>query len=160
LILAAAEPLESIYRSVNTYPHLAPKAIPGNPEEVSNAELADRTRQILDELYAQELADLHALFDERKSEGRTATDVATVARAATYAMVDTLFVDMDSVLPGFVDEQGEIQFAETDDASAYAIVDEITRRVWMYRGTVLAVRRPDVPEGGDVAAILRFPLPT
>ena len=31
LILAAAEPLESIYRSVNSYPYLAPPAIAATP---------------------------------------------------------------------------------------------------------------------------------
>jgi hypothetical protein len=32
LILAAAEPLRSIYRAVQSYPHLAATVLPGNPE--------------------------------------------------------------------------------------------------------------------------------
>ena len=40
LILAATDPLESIYRSVNTYPHLAATTIQGNPENVNAGELA------------------------------------------------------------------------------------------------------------------------
>lgn len=156
LILAAAEPLESIYRSVNTYPHLAQKAIPGNPEETPDGELVTKSRAILDGLYADQLADLHELFDKRMSEGRAGTDVANTARAATYGMVDTLIVDMDAVLPGFVDDDGAVEFAHSDDAVAYSVVDEIARRVWANRGTVLAVRREDIPEGGDLAAILRY----
>jgi len=35
LILAATEPLDSIFRSVNSYPHLAPTTIQGNPEASS-----------------------------------------------------------------------------------------------------------------------------
>lgn len=156
LILAAAEPLESIYRSVNTYPHLASTAIHGNPEDTPDGELATKSRAILDELYAGQLADLRELFDRRTSEGRAGTDVANTARAATYGMVDTLIVDMDSVLPGFVDDDGAVEFSDTDDAVAYAVVDEIARRVWVNRGTVLAVRREHVPGGGDLAAILRY----
>ncbi|HEX6947756.1 MAG TPA: hypothetical protein VF246_10445 [Acidimicrobiia bacterium] len=156
LILAAAEPLESIYRSVNSYPHLTDAAIPGNPDVVGDDELGARARQILDDLYAGQLADLHDLFDERLAEGRAVTDVAEVARAATFGMVHTLIVDMDSVVPGFVHEDGSVEFSEVDDAKAYAIVDEVARRVWESRGTVLAVRREDVPGGGDVAAILRY----
>jgi hypothetical protein len=38
------------------------------------------------------------------------------------------------------------------------VVDEIARRVWRTGGTVLAVRREDVPGGGPAAAILRYPL--
>ena len=44
LILAAAEPIDSIYRSVNSYPHLLATSIPGNPESLSDAELAERKR--------------------------------------------------------------------------------------------------------------------
>src|SRR5262245_26979948 len=36
LILAAAQPLESIYRSVNSYPHLLAASIPGSPDAVSD----------------------------------------------------------------------------------------------------------------------------
>src|SRR5215471_180988 len=39
LILAGAEPLDSIYRSVNSYPHLVAASLPGNPETSSVAEL-------------------------------------------------------------------------------------------------------------------------
>jgi Bacterial archaeo-eukaryotic release factor family 11 len=37
LILAAAEPIDSIYRSVNSYPHLLATSLPGNPEAASAA---------------------------------------------------------------------------------------------------------------------------
>lgn len=157
LILAAAEPLQSIYRSVNTYPHLVDEGIDGNPENTSDAELAARARTILDELYAIQLAALHDLFERRMTEGRAGTDVANVARAATFGMVDTLFVDIDAVVPGFVDERGAVEFAETDDAEAYSVIDEVARRVWNANGRVLAVRRDDIPGGGDLAAILRYP---
>jgi hypothetical protein len=156
LILAAAEPLQSMYRSVNTYPHLADSAIDGNPENTPDTEIADRARAILDEIYAEQLGDLHELYDQRMTEGRADNDLANVARAATLGMVDTLFVDIDAVVPGFVDDAGAVEFAEVDDAAAYSVVDEIARRVWMNRGRVLAVRRDDIPGGGELAAILRF----
>lgn len=156
LILAAADPLESIYRSVNSYPHLADATIHGNPENVSDTDFAAKARLILDDLYAGQLAELHELFANRQAEGRAGTDVANIARAATYGMVDTLLVDMDSVIPGFIDENGAVEFSEVDDAAAYAVVDEVARRVWENRGTVLAVRREDVPGKGDLAAILRY----
>ncbi len=48
LILAAAEPLASIYRSVNTYAGLAEATIDGNPDTLSDAELAAAARSVLD----------------------------------------------------------------------------------------------------------------
>jgi hypothetical protein len=35
-------------------------------------------------------------------------------------------------------------------------VDEIARRAWLTGARLLAVRREDVPGGGDVAGILRY----
>jgi hypothetical protein len=159
LILAAAEPLDSIFRSVNTYPHLAPDSIGGNPENTSDAELAARAREILDGLYAAELRRTQELFEQRRAQGRGLVDIGDAARAATYGAVDTVLVDIDEVVPGFVDEEtGAVTLADAPSADRYGVVDEIARRVWLAGGTVLAVRREDVPSTTGVAAILRYPI--
>ena len=158
LILAASEPLESIYRSLNTYPHLADTGLGGNPEGLSDAELAAEARAVLDDVYARELATVRDLFEQRLAQGQASTDVAMVARAATYGAVDTVLVDIDEKVPGYVDQEtGAVTRAE-DDASSYGVVDEIARRVLLTDGRVLAVRREDIPEGASVAAILRYVL--
>jgi Bacterial archaeo-eukaryotic release factor family 11 len=158
LILAATDPLESIYRSVSSYPHLVEPGIRGNPDGATPEELAAAARAVLDEVYAGELSASRALYRLRFSHGRASADVATVARAATYGAVDTLLVDIDEKLPGLVDEEsGAVTFAD-DDAASYGVVDEIARRVILSGGRVLAVRGGDVPEGGPLAAILRYAL--
>jgi hypothetical protein len=44
-----------------------------------------------------------------------------------------------------------------DDATwLTGVVDEIMRRGWLSGARLLAVRRGDVPGGGDLAAILRY----
>jgi hypothetical protein len=156
LILAAAEPMGSIYRSVNSYPHLLETSVPGNPEAASAGELAESARRLLDDLYAAELRELGETFALRASQRRASSDVADVARAATYGLVDTVLVDIDEVVPGYVDEDGSVTFDDADDAANYGVVDEIARRVWLNGGNVLAVRREDVPGKTSVAAILRY----
>jgi hypothetical protein len=156
LILAAAEPLDSIYRSVSSYPGLAATSIPGNPESTTDSDLAARARTVLDELYASELAELHKLWDLRTGQQRTLTDVADVARAATFGAVDTVLVDIDAVVPGSIDEDtGAVTFTP-ESTMSYGVVDEIARRVWLNGGRVLAVRDDDVPGHQGVAAILRY----
>jgi hypothetical protein len=159
LILAAAEPLDSIFRSVNSYPHLAPITITGNPERTPNAELAASAREVLDELYARELRETRELFDVRLAEGRALLDVGDVARAATYGAIDTVLVDIDEVVPGSIDEAtGAVMLSPAPGADRYGVVDEIARRAWLAGGQVLAVRRDDIPGQGSVAAILRYPI--
>jgi hypothetical protein len=158
LILAATEPLDSIYRSLNSYPHLVDGGISGNPEAENDEELAAAARDVLDEVYAHELAAIRGRFEFEASRGLATADVATIAQAATRGAVDTLLVDIDEKMPGFVDDGGAVSFADGDDGRSYGVVDEIARRVLLSRGDVLAVRAADVPGGGPAAAILRYVL--
>lgn len=156
LILATTEPLESIYRSVNSYPGLVEASIRGNPEAATDVALAASARTVLDQVYASELAELRRLWDLRTGQGRTLTDVAEVARAATFGAVDTVLVDMDAVVPGTVDEDTGAVTLQSESVTSYGVVDEIARRVWLNSGRVLAVREDEIPGKQGVAAILRY----
>lgn len=159
LILAAPAPLDAIFRSVNTYPHLVEEGIRGNPDATADAELAEAARPILDRLYAADLAAVRSRFDALVSRGRAAADIVDVARAATFGAVDTVLVDIDRVVPGSVDEtSGKVTFEERDNAVNYGVVDEIARRTFLAGGRVMAVRREDIPGESAVAALLRYPV--
>ena len=157
LILAATEPIASIFRGVDASATLAPRGIDGSPEGMSESQLSSSTRSVLDELYAGQLAEVRDLFAARRAVGRASTDLAQVARAATIGAVDTLLVDMDESVSGFVDEEtGAIELRDSEDARDYDIVDELARRTFRAGGRVLAVRRPDIPDEASLAAILRY----
>jgi hypothetical protein len=159
LILASVESLGAIYRSVNTYPHLAAEGIEGNPERQSEAELATAARGILDGIHRGKIADWNALYQQRANEDRSTTDITRAARAATFGAVQSLLVDMDQVVNGTVDEaDGTVEFADAASADTYGVVDEIARRVLLSGGEVLSVRQADIPEGKPLAAILRYAL--
>lgn len=157
LILAATEPMLSVYRSVNTYAHLAPEAIHGNADHAPAHELATKARAVLDAAHARRVAEVRALFDARAASGRATTDISDAARAATLGAVEALLVDIDAVIPGRVDETtGAVTFAERDGWGSYGVVDEIAGRVLLTGGRVLGVRKPDIPGGAPLAAVLRF----
>ena len=155
LIIVATEPMASIFRSVCSYPHLAPDTISLSADDAPDHELAAAARPVLDELYAEEMEQGHAVYAERaRAEARRA-DVAQAARAATFGAVDTLIIDMDADLPGLVDEEtGAVTFDETADAVNYDVTDEIARRAWASGARIVAARRADVPGGAALAAIL------
>lgn len=153
LILAASAPLESIFRHLSGYAHVAEEPIPGNPDELSEAELADAARGVLDRLYANELLELRELFAERRSQGRAATDLSDLARAAAFGAVDTLVLDMDGKVPGTVRDDGTM---ELDEHSDLDVLEEIARRALAAGARVMAVRREDMPEDVQAAGILRY----
>ena len=156
LILAATDPLWSIFRSVCSFDGLASEGIHTSPVRISAGDLAAQARPILDGLHEKALGEVHGLFAQRENEGRATTQVARAARAATYGAVDTLLVDIDEVMPGTVDENGEVSFEDQESAMSYGIVDEIAGRVLASGGRVLAVRRDDIPQKDSLAAILRY----
>ncbi|MBN2630411.1 MAG: hypothetical protein JXR75_07715 [Rhodobacteraceae bacterium] len=157
LILAATQPLLSLYRSVNTYPHLAETAIETSPVNMPPHDLGTEARKIVDGLNAESLAEFRALFAERSGDQRAISDLADAARAATFGAIETLVVDIDSVVPGIVDEEtGEITLDTEDSAVSYDVIDEIAGRVLLNGGRVLAARQDDIPQGTGLAAILRY----
>lgn len=158
LILAATEPIDSLFRSVNSYDHLLGESIAGNPEHTSDQDLADRSREVLDRHYAAQLAELLDVLDRRRNEGRAATDISDLARAATAGAVDTLLVDIDAAVPGTVSADGAVTFGDSGDTEVPGVLDEIGRRVLLTDGDVRAVRATDLPAGTQIAGILRYPL--
>jgi stalled ribosome rescue protein Dom34 len=119
-------------------------------------ELARLTLPALDTAYNAQIGQDKELFEKRTGQGRAATDLTDVARAATYGAVELLFVDIDEVIPGTIDESGVVTLADTASARTYGVVDEIATRVLASGGRVIAIRRADIPGGGGVAAILRY----
>jgi hypothetical protein len=156
LLLAADEPLASIYRSVNTHPALLDEVIAGNPSHLSDAQLEDAALPILDRLYERRLKTAVARFDELKPR-RATTDVSFAAHAVTAGAVDELLVDFDAVIPGIVSEiDGSVTYAATDEVDTYGVVDEIARRALYTDARVLGARREDLPGGAPLVAILRY----
>lgn len=156
LILAATEPVAALVRALGSVEMLE-QTIETSPDRMTDAELARAARPILDAHYKDRIAGFHELFDARRSEARATTDISDAARAATFGGIDTLLVDIDTLIAGTVDETtGAVSFLKEDEAGGYGIVDEIAGRALRTGATVLAVRQEDIPDGKPLAAILRY----
>jgi hypothetical protein len=157
LILAAVEPLASMFRAICDYPDLAEDTLKGNPDRLTDAEIEDQAIPILNRLTAREVRDLIARYEELKPQ-RATTDISYAAHAATAGAVDQLLVDLDAVVPGLVsDIDGSVTYAASDDAEVYSVVDEVARRALCTGARVLATSREQLPERAALAAILRYP---
>src|SRR6202790_2709028 len=156
LVLAAQEPLASMFRSLNTYPRLADEMIEGNPDLRTDAELEDAAIPILDRLYSRELKAVIARYDELKPR-RATTDVSYAAHAATAGAVEQLLIDLDAVIPGLVsDIDGSVIYSASDDAETYSVVDEVARRALYTGARVMGARKEELPDRAPLTAILRY----
>jgi Bacterial archaeo-eukaryotic release factor family 8 len=147
----------SSFPLAHTYPQLADVIIEGSPEGLSEADLAKRVRPILDGIYRREIAAWQTLFRQRENNGRATTDIAQAARAATFGAVETILMDIDQVIPGRIDDQGAVSFAQQQGEGNYGLVDEIATRVLAAGGRVIGVRKTDIPREQSIAAVLRYP---
>jgi hypothetical protein len=158
LILACVAEFETIYRSVNTYSHLAPTAVHGNAEHMTVSEVTEAARPILRSLHTAQIAHWAGLFRERTKGGRSATDVSEIARAAVAGAVDVLLLDIDATLHGTIDEEtGALQVMDGSSAKTYDVSDQIAAMVVRKGGRVIGLRKADMPQpNSPLAAIYRF----
>lgn len=158
VVLAATLPVESLFRSLSALP-LLPQTIEGSPDRLTDAELATAARPVLDIHNKSQIEGFHRLFEQRAGQNRVTTDISDAARAATFGGVESLLIDMDSIINGFVDDEtGAVTFASEGDAASYGVVDEIAGRALRSGARVLAVRKADIPAEKELAAILRYPV--
>ncbi|KAA5595510.1 hypothetical protein F1193_16550 [Blastochloris sulfoviridis] len=109
------------------------------------------------------LSDLHGLLIACESRlpsanGNTVTQeghdgIADTARTSNAAGFETAVGSLDNTA-----SDGKITFEEQPNAVNYGVIDEITRRVLQAGGHVVAARRADVPGGGPLAVLLRYPV--
>ncbi len=157
LILAANEPLATIFREVCGYSGLLAEGFSGEMERMTPAAMAEAARPVLDAAYRADVAALRDLYEQRAVDGRATADIAQAARAATFGAVEALLVDIDDVVPGTVDDEtGAVTFASDESAVSYGVVDEIAARALANGARVLGVRREDLPADAPLAAILRY----
>ncbi|MDL2307645.1 hypothetical protein LJC48_06460 [Desulfovibrio sp. OttesenSCG-928-C06] len=125
-------------------------------DSLTDHDLARLAEPVLDRHYAQLLEGVKERFERHAGQNRVSTDIAAVARAATYGMVSLALVDFGQAMPGLIDEDGEVLF--TNEPGAYGVLDEIVRRALESGAKVLSVRPEDMIGNSGVAAVLRYPL--
>lgn len=156
VILAATDPIASLVRSVSGL-DFEPQTIAGSPDSLTDGELSEMARDILDQRYRRKIEEFNALYEQRAGQMRATTDLSEAARAATFGAIDTLLVNIDTVIDGTIDpDSGKIALSEEPDATNYGVVDEIAARAMASGARVLAVRQADLPNKGDLAAVLRY----
>ena len=152
LVLAAAEPVRSIYRAANSYPDLLAEAIETNPDRSSDDELAAEARGVLTREHQAQVAGYAELVERRRSQSRVASDLAELAQAAVRGAVDTLFVADGHSVAGSVDADTGALTLDTDGDA----IDDLCRLVLRTAGSVVVVSADAVPDGVPVVAVLRF----
>lgn len=154
LVLAAAEPIASIFQSTSRCTRLQGSTILGNPEERPDMELEQAAQRVLG---VHHVAEVLEMLEEARDRGMLVTSLDDVAASASAGAVHTLVVDPAKRMPGLIDEEtGDIQVDSSESPHGRDIVDDVVRQALLTGAAIEPLRGIGMPGGGAVAAILRY----
>ena len=148
LVLAAAEPLASIYRSTSRHGTVTASDVAGNHDGDTADELANLAAPIIARHRREVLQTQLERFAEMPARDRILTDLDEIAAAARDHVIDTLFVDTDRRVPAPAESFGR--------AIVLDRVDEIVRHALSGGVSVVPVQSADLPASNPVSAVLRY----
>lgn len=158
LILAGVEYLLPIYHEANTYSHLLPDGITGNPENLTLEELHTQSWQIAQPYFDLAKVSTISHYEELlQGSEKTANTIEKVVPAAYFQRVETLFVPIDKNVWGVFDPvKNSIQIHAQQETGDEDLLDLAALHTLTNGGKVYALEQGDVPEHKAIAAILRY----
>ena len=157
LVLAAAEPMLSIYRQVNRYPGLDDHLLHGNYEQKSPKELHDSALEVVSDDFGAEHRAALARYQRAAGTDRVATDIESILRAAGNRQIDTLFLADDADCWGRLgDGQASIEIHDKPCPGSEDLLNAAALLTERGGGQTFVSPRRDVPGERDAVAMLRF----
>jgi len=157
LLFAGVDYLFPIYREANTYAHLYPRAISGNPEELSEEELMEDAWPILEPHFEKERRKSVDQFYQFHGTGRASTGIEDIVKAAAHARIATLFVATGVQKWGTYDPgQDHVTLSREAGEGIRDLLDFAAIETLLNGGLVYAVSPGDVPEKAAMAAVFRY----
>lgn len=159
LVLAGAGFLWSIYREANTYPHLLPEAVPGNPDrkQVTDEMLRKRAWPLVEASVLKEQQEALAQFEEGKGTDRASDNVSEIVPAAFEGRVKDLFVAIDQEQWGAYDPSTyTMSMHEVTEGGNEELLDLAARQTLLHGGMVYALEQEKMPDKGLLAAVYRY----
>jgi hypothetical protein len=159
LVLAGVEFLLPIYHEANTYPHLLPEGVQGNPDKlkVRDETLHEQAWPIVEPYVQKELHDTLAQFEEYKETDRASNNVSAIVPAAYYGHIDSLLLSPDQEQWGTFDPKTfTIHLHEIAESGDEDLLDLAATQTILHGGSVYAVERENMPDSALLAAVYRY----
>lgn len=161
MILAGVEYLLPIYREATAYPNILEDSISGNADKEDLSKLHEQAWKIAKPIFEESQKKAFENYQQLKGQksAQVTNDLSTAVKAARFGQVETLFVPLGIQIWGRYDEANNKvildshPIPENDDLLDFAAAETI-----LNSGQVFAVPREQMPDEGDLAAILRYPV--
>lgn len=161
LLLFGVEYECSIFREVNTYPHLLDDVyITGNGENMTVDEIHDRVVKALEPLVQRSHQEAFDRFQNAKAHDLGSNRLSEVVIAAANGRIDTLMVGKDVQCWGsFEKEANKVHWHKEKDLGDMDLLDFAAMQTRSTGGRVLVLDAGEIPDAHadcPVAAIMRY----
>jgi hypothetical protein len=157
LVLASVEYLQPIYAEANTYAHLWPEGVRGNPEGAPPDELRAKAWELVAPGLAAQHRQAVSRFQSLQGTGLTSTQIEEIAREAARGRVDTLLYRRDGEAWGRITDGAEAveihggRRMGDEDAVDFAAVQTL-----LNGGKVHVLDADEMPADAVAVAIYRY----
>ena len=158
MVLTGVEEIQAIYKQVNSYPLIMNDGVNGNPDRLSNQELHQKAWDIIEPYYTSEMNRDLERFNELHGLGRTTVHIEEALPAAVQGRIESLFFAPEEHIWGSYDDGGNVTINSSSETtgSGVDLMDTLVVKTLSGGGTVYAVEPGDIPNGSQLAGILRY----
>lgn len=157
LVLAGVDYLHTIYKEVNTYPHLMEDGIGGNPEGLSAKELHAQAWTVVRPHFQKAQQEAVDHYKQFISSGRTSNRVRKIIPPAYHGRIELLFVVPDFQQWGTFDPStDEIHLHKKYKSGDEDLLEFAVIQTLLNGGIVYVVEPEKMPDAGSLAAVFRY----
>jgi Bacterial archaeo-eukaryotic release factor family 7 len=157
LVLAGVDYVVAEYRKHDRYPQTLGEAVTGSTERMSHKELEEAGRQKLEKPIKQRFESLLERFQSGLNQGRSASGLEACLCAANAGQVDHLLVAEGTTRWGsFSAESLQVSLLDQEQPDAEELFERVCLDTLKNGGDVSFIPSVSVPNGNQIAAILRF----
>ncbi|UPA23068.1 hypothetical protein K8942_02535 [Candidatus Peribacteria bacterium] len=157
LVFAGVEELYGIYKQVDTSGRLLEEYIHGNPDHMQGEDLVTHAEPIVKAAAEKKNVAMLEAYGNVAGTGRTSTELNDILDAAAAGKVETLFVAEGAEQWGtFNTESGKKELHEGPEGDNEELLGLAANHTLKHRGHVVGLPLDTMPEGKQIAAILRF----
>ncbi len=146
LVVVADEPALSLFVKHAHYPNVHGDSVRLNPHRLSDSELLERTRAVMEPLAARREDTERARFARMAGTGLTSDDLNALMRESEVGRVDVLFVDRYAHDWDFAAGEGHKE----------DLINRLEVETLRNAGTVYEVEPDEMPSKATVAGIFRY----
>jgi len=153
LVICGVEYELTMYRQINTYPHLWEEGVQGSPDGLKGGEMHARALEAVQDFFAQPAKKALTQWEKLGGDVRTSTSFPDIVKAAFEGRIQALFAKQNAQAMGVFDREVmemRVQGRQEDLVNAAAL------QTLAFGGDVYILDPEHVPGGQQLAALFRY----